>query len=279
MESRSKIEDVVLYEKLRELRKQFAHENGWPVYIVTYNRVLHSLATERPTTLEQLKMIKGIGKLQRDTYSGRILAVINEHLATCEPLPETSPEIHSQWSEDDIRFLIKLYDEGTTVDDLVNIFAKPQNNAPKEVSQGLEKQQSSSIAEQTKEFPSNSYTPWSQDDEELLTQLYRDGKSIEELMEIFSRGRGGIRKKLKRLGVILETSNKNVAERELRIQQYVAQQREIYPNAYTSWSKDDDQRLLQLYNEGKSIEELMEIFSRNRGAIRSRLNKLGALNN
>lgn len=52
------------------------------------------------------------------------------------------------------------------------------------------------------------------------------------------------------------------------------EKRTKHPNAYRSWTKEDDARLLQLYVSGKSISELCKIFGRNRGAITSRLKKL-----
>ena len=52
------------------------------------------------------------------------------------------------------------------------------------------------------------------------------------------------------------------------------EKRAKHPNAYRSWTKEDDDRLLQLSASGKSISELCEIFGRNEGAITSRLNKL-----
>ena len=50
-----------------------------------------------------------------------------------------------------------------------------------------------------------------------------------------------------------------------------------FPNAYSPWSEEDDLRLKHLFQEGKSIEELMAISQRNRGSIISRLRKLGLL--
>ena len=47
-----------------------------------------------------------------------------------------------------------------------------------------------------------------------------------------------------------------------------------FPNAYKPWSTEDDKLLVTLYNENKSIKELMSIFKRNEGAIRSRIQKL-----
>ena len=56
---------------------------------------------------------------------------------------------------------------------------------------------------------------------------------------------------------------------------YMAQQKELHVKAYTPWSEEDDKKLRLLYIEGKSINELAEIFERNKGAIRSRIKKLG----
>ena len=50
--------------------------------------------------------------------------------------------------------------------------------------------------------------------------------------------------------------------------------RKQYPNAYRPWSKADDEKLLALHQRGKSVEELMSIFNRNKGGILSRIKKL-----
>ncbi len=50
--------------------------------------------------------------------------------------------------------------------------------------------------------------------------------------------------------------------------------RQLYPNAYEKWTSEDDEKLELLYCEGKTIKELSELFGRNNGAIRSRINKL-----
>jgi hypothetical protein len=47
-----------------------------------------------------------------------------------------------------------------------------------------------------------------------------------------------------------------------------------FPNAYALWSLDDDERLTELYQSGKTVKELVQIFQRNPGAIQSRLKKL-----
>ena len=54
----------------------------------------------------------------------------------------------------------------------------------------------------------------------------------------------------------------------------IEEKRAKNPNAYRPWTKENDERLLQLSASGKSIPELCEIFGRNQGAIASRLKKL-----
>ncbi|MEK7564018.1 MAG: PIF1 family DEAD/DEAH box helicase [Patescibacteria group bacterium] len=50
---------------------------------------------------------------------------------------------------------------------------------------------------------------------------------------------------------------------------------EKYPNAYRPWNENQDAKLTELYTSGSSIPELVETFGRKRGAITSRLVKLG----
>ncbi|MDR2063255.1 MAG: AAA family ATPase [Candidatus Nomurabacteria bacterium] len=54
----------------------------------------------------------------------------------------------------------------------------------------------------------------------------------------------------------------------------LARMRKVYPHAYTAWSKADDEKLSQLFKEGRSVKELSAEFGRHTGAIRKRLEKL-----
>ncbi|MBR1378961.1 MAG: hypothetical protein IJ557_07545 [Bacteroidaceae bacterium] len=54
----------------------------------------------------------------------------------------------------------------------------------------------------------------------------------------------------------------------------IDEKRALYHNAYKPWNKDDDDKLLALNGEGKTLQELSTIFQRKPGAIRSRLRKL-----
>jgi ATP-dependent DNA helicase RecQ len=74
------VEDPKLFEALRVLRKQCAEEEGFPPYIVFSDKVLHSLATIKPTSLEQFGNISGIGEHKKGKYGDRFVALIQRYV-------------------------------------------------------------------------------------------------------------------------------------------------------------------------------------------------------
>lgn len=56
---------------------------------------------------------------------------------------------------------------------------------------------------------------------------------------------------------------------------HMQEQKELYANAYAQWTKNEDQELKRLYQQGFQIKDLSIIFQRNTGSISSRLKKLG----
>jgi hypothetical protein len=48
-----------------------------------------------------------------------------------------------------------------------------------------------------------------------------------------------------------------------------------HTNAYDRWTDQQDARLVKLFQNGATVERLMHVFGRQRGAISSRLRKLG----
>ncbi len=55
----------------------------------------------------------------------------------------------------------------------------------------------------------------------------------------------------------------------------VEEMRKTYPNAYRPWSKEEDAKLVQMFNAGKKTKAMSESLGRQGGSIRSRLEKLG----
>lgn len=56
---------------------------------------------------------------------------------------------------------------------------------------------------------------------------------------------------------------------------YIAKVRETYPMAFQPWAKEDEELLIALFNEDKTIEDLAKALQRREGAITARLDKLG----
>jgi ATP-dependent DNA helicase RecQ len=74
------IEDPKLFEALRQLRLECAQEEGFPPYIVFSDKVLHSLATIKPSTLDQFGFISGIGEHKKQKYGARFVALIKKYI-------------------------------------------------------------------------------------------------------------------------------------------------------------------------------------------------------
>jgi DNA helicase-2/ATP-dependent DNA helicase PcrA len=72
--------DAVLFEALRGLRDRL--RNGKPAYTVFDNATLTAIATVKPTSLQTLARIKGIGPAKLEQYGEAVLAVVAEHLDT-----------------------------------------------------------------------------------------------------------------------------------------------------------------------------------------------------
>lgn len=71
-------EDPNLFEALRILRKKCADEEGFPPYIVFSDKVLHNLATSKPTTLDDFGNVSGIGEHKKAKYGARFVELIKK---------------------------------------------------------------------------------------------------------------------------------------------------------------------------------------------------------
>ncbi|MET0161043.1 MAG: HRDC domain-containing protein, partial [Microbacteriaceae bacterium] len=69
-------EDLPLFERLREWRSGVAREQGVPAYIVFGDATLRGIASARPTSLDELGTISGVGAKKLDTYGAGVLEVV-----------------------------------------------------------------------------------------------------------------------------------------------------------------------------------------------------------
>ena len=82
-----KSEDMDLFERLKELRKEIADEINYPAFVVMSDKTLHALATDMPTTLSAFGNTFGIGEHKRDTYGRRFIEVIKQYAPEKVELP------------------------------------------------------------------------------------------------------------------------------------------------------------------------------------------------
>jgi ATP-dependent exoDNAse (exonuclease V) alpha subunit len=93
---------------------------------------------------------------------------------------------------------------------------------------------------------------------ELATQLYNEAFAAWELAEV--------ERPQKVAKVKKPAGNGDWAAK-------ISKMREEYPNAYTSWSDDDDAKLLAQFEQGSKVAELTQAFGRHPGSIKARLKK------
>ena len=74
------VEDPKLFEALRQLRMVCSQEEGFPPYIVFSDKVLHTLATVKPVTMEQFGFVSGIGEHKKQKYGERFVALIKRYI-------------------------------------------------------------------------------------------------------------------------------------------------------------------------------------------------------
>lgn len=58
---------------------------------------------------------------------------------------------------------------------------------------------------------------------------------------------------------------------------YINELRKTYPMAFQPWTKENEELLISMHNEGKDIPTIAKALQRQEGAIKARLNKLGLI--
>jgi ATP-dependent DNA helicase RecQ len=76
--------DEALLGKLRRWRQARAREGEVPLYVVFHNRHLRAIAAHRPTTLEALAKVRGVGPKRLDAYGPALIALIRAHMEGAE---------------------------------------------------------------------------------------------------------------------------------------------------------------------------------------------------
>lgn len=70
--------DPQLFERLRQLRRELAEEEGVAPFVIFHDKTLRNIAGHKPVTLAALQEIPGIGEVKVERYGRRVLGVVNE---------------------------------------------------------------------------------------------------------------------------------------------------------------------------------------------------------
>jgi ATP-dependent DNA helicase RecQ len=71
--------DQSLFERLRETRLDIAREKGVPAYVICHDRTLLEIAAHKPSSLEAMADIFGMGPARIERYGDPFLATVNAH--------------------------------------------------------------------------------------------------------------------------------------------------------------------------------------------------------
>lgn len=72
--------DTVLFEMLKDLRKQVAKEKKLPPFVIFLESSLEDMATQFPTKLEELERISGVSKGKAIRYGNKFVDLISKYV-------------------------------------------------------------------------------------------------------------------------------------------------------------------------------------------------------
>jgi len=86
--------DKVLWERLRQCRKELAAEQGIPPYMIFHDATLMEFVARQPLSLEQMSLISGVGRSKLDHYGETFIEVIQAHQSALNEYDSLSATQH-----------------------------------------------------------------------------------------------------------------------------------------------------------------------------------------
>jgi hypothetical protein len=118
------------------------------------------------------------------------------------------------------------------------------------------------------------YAPWSAEDDRFLRSRFREGATIDDLAGEFGRQPGGIRSRLRKLGLDGRRGGaKPLPPSDDRPKWW----RELRPRAGRVWTPDEDEELVRRFKDGLPLEKIAESLGRGAFSVEVRLCKLGGI--
>ena len=220
--------DAGLFEQLRALRRRLANEEGVPAFVVFGDATLRGMAAARPTQLQDMLRVSGVGPAKLERYGEEFVAVVREHM-NWEPMSQDAIDASQRADRDfvnQIKSAIHTLDSREALvlrlryglDDgpprmLAEIgrqlglsrerIRQIESKALKKVEQRARaaetgRPKSYSVDEKRQEHP-RAYEAWTDAEEQELARLHESGLDVSELSARMGREIGAIRSRLNRL--------------------------------------------------------------------------------
>jgi len=104
-----------LFDTLRNLRKDLAFEEDIPIYQVFTQETLYELCEKLPVTVQQLKKIKGIGKIRLHKYGTTIIEIIKNYCIVNNIELKEETDVKLQEKINTKQLSLNLFNEGLSV--------------------------------------------------------------------------------------------------------------------------------------------------------------------
>jgi ATP-dependent DNA helicase RecQ len=72
--------DGELFEVLRELRMEIAHEKDVPAFVVFSNATLADMCEKQPVSMDEMLEVVGVGSYKSEEYAEQFISAIHEYL-------------------------------------------------------------------------------------------------------------------------------------------------------------------------------------------------------
>ena len=169
-----------LFERLRQKRYELAQQNHVPPYIIFSDKTLKEMSTYLPCTKPAMLEINGVGTNKYDKYGEEFMGLVITYMEENGIQPE-SVELRFEDAQDNENTDDDAGERKITLKD------------------GFETYRDSLVAQGVVQ----AYAAWTEEEEQQLKEEYKSGVEIKEISEIHHRSEGGIKSRLKKMGLIM----------------------------------------------------------------------------
>lgn len=107
----------LLFQRLRNLRKQLADEQSVPPYVIFADSTLKLMATQQPKTLTEFAQLSGVGSHKLARYGAEFLAEIQAYCQDSQP-QHNPTSVQSTLPTDTERLTLQLHQQGLSVEEI-----------------------------------------------------------------------------------------------------------------------------------------------------------------